>query len=197
MDSLVFCSSDNVCRYHLLAEISNFPSPFCFFYYFLFFLSAYFYAIFIFYFSPFSLFLCLCCCLFIYFFSSLLFSSTPFYSVCIPHLFVCTVKASSVKLQVWLPVVNREDCDKLYSAKRISIGDSQICAGGIEGKDSCVGDSGGPLMSTGISPRDGRARYFMAGVVSFGPELCGMKDWPGVYTRVSHYTDWILNQLAE
>jgi len=31
MDSLVFCSSDNVCRYHLLAEISNFPSPFCFF----------------------------------------------------------------------------------------------------------------------------------------------------------------------
>ena len=110
---------------------------------------------------------------------------------------MCTVKASTVKLQVWLPVVGLEDCDRLYRTKRVSIGDGQLCAGGIEGKDSCVGDSGGPLMSTGISPRDGRTRYFMAGVVSFGPELCGIKDWPGVYTRVSQYTDWILNQLAE
>jgi len=108
-----------------------------------------------------------------------------------------TMKASNVKMQVWLPVVGSEDCDKIYREKRISIGNGQLCAGGVEGKDSCVGDSGGPIMSTGISSRDGRTRYFMAGVVSFGPELCGTKDWPGVYTRVSHYTDWILNQLAE
>jgi len=108
---------------------------------------------------------------------------------------VYTVKPSSVKLQVWLPVVSGEDCGRVYGEKRVSIGEGQLCAGGIEGKDSCVGDSGGPLMSTGIS-RDGRTRYFVAGVVSFGPEGCGTKDWPGVYTRVSHYTDWILNQLA-
>lgn len=107
-----------------------------------------------------------------------------------------TVKASNVKLQVWLPVVNSEDCNRIYGEKRISIGNGQLCAGGVEGKDSCIGDSGGPLMSTGISSRDGRARYFVAGVVSFGPESCGTKDWPGVYTRVSHYTDWILDQLA-
>jgi transmembrane serine protease 9 len=79
----------------------------------------------------------------------------------------------------------------------MSIGTGQLCAGGVEGKDTCIGDSGGPLMSPGISPRDGRARLFVAGVVSFGPESCGTKDWPGVYTRVSQYTDWILNQLVE
>jgi secreted trypsin-like serine protease len=148
-------------------------------------------------FSPFALFLCLCCCLFISSFSSLLFSSTSLYSFCIPVLFVYIVKASNVKLQVWLPVVSSEDCGRIYAEKRISIGDGQLCAGGVEGKDSCIGDSGGALMSTGISPRDGRARYFVAGVVSFGPESCGTKDWPGVYTRVSHYADWILDQLAE
>jgi len=108
-----------------------------------------------------------------------------------------TMKASNIKLQVWLPVVSSEDCDRIYRQKRITIGNGQLCAGGVEGKDSCVGDSGGPLMSTGNWPRDGRTRYFIAGVVSFGPELCGTKGWPGVYTRLSYYTDWILNQLTE
>jgi secreted trypsin-like serine protease len=110
---------------------------------------------------------------------------------------VCAVKASNVKLQVWLPVVSNEDCGRVYQEKRLDIGDGQLCAGGVEGKDSCTGDSGGPLMSTGMSSRDGRTRYFLAGVVSFGPDPCGKKDWPGVYTRVARYTDWILNQLAD
>lgn len=112
-------------------------------------------------------------------------------------LSVCAVKASNVKLQVWLPVVSNEDCGRVYREKRLDIGDGQLCAGGVEGKDSCTGDSGGPLMSTGVSPRDGRSRYYLAGVVSFGPDPCGRKDWPGVYTRVARYTDWILNQLAD
>jgi hypothetical protein len=114
-----------------------------------------------------------------------------------PVLSVCAVKASNVKLQVWLPVVSNDDCGRVYQEKRVDIGSGQLCAGGVQGKDSCTGDSGGPLMSTGTSSRDGRTRYFVAGVVSYGPEPCGKKDWPGVYTRVASYTDWILNQLAD
>ena len=129
-------------------------------------------------------------------FSSLL-SSSVFLRVSVFPSCLCTVKASNVKLQVWLPVVSNADCGRIYQQKRISIGDGQLCAGGVVGKDSCAGDSGGPLMSTGISSRDGSTRYFVAGVVSFGPESCGAKDWPGVYTRVSRYTDWILNKLAD
>jgi hypothetical protein len=114
-----------------------------------------------------------------------------------PVLFVCAAKASNVKLQVWLPVISNEDCGRIYQQKRQNIGDGQLCAGGVEGKDSCTGDSGGPLMSTGISSRDGRTRYFLAGIVSYGPVPCGKKDWPGVYTRVARYTDWILSRLAD
>jgi hypothetical protein len=160
-------------------------------------LFSYFYAIFVFLNSVLSLY-SLSVLLFLYLF--LFFSPFLLYiplQYLYPLLFVYTVKASNIKMQVWLPVVGSEDCDKIYREKRISIGNGQLCAGGVEGKDSCVGDSGGPIMSTGISSRDGRTRYFMAGIVSFGPESGGTKDWPGVYTRVSHYTDWILNQLAE
>lgn len=33
--------------------------------------------------------------------------------------------------------------------------------------------------------------WFQVGIVSFGPKNCGLKNVPGVYTRVSKYIDWI------
>ncbi len=67
-----------------------------------------------------------------------------------------------------------------------AVGTGQICAGLEQGgKDSCQGDSGGPLMAydAGGCPRQ-------IGVVSWG-EGCAEKQAYGVYTRVSHYADWI------
>jgi len=53
------------------------------------------------------------------------------------------------------------------------------------GKDSCQGDSGGPLICNGQ----------LCGIVSFG-ENCALPDFPGVYTKVSAYSDWIKTNLA-
>lgn len=47
-------------------------------------------------------------------------------------------------------------------------------------------------MSEGISGSD---RYALLGIVSFGPRTCGVSNFPGVYTRVSAYTDWILDNM--
>lgn len=55
---------------------------------------------------------------------------------------------------------------------------------GAEGRDACDGDGGGPL----VCEKEGT--WYQVGIVSFGIG-CGRRSIPGVYTRVSSYTDWI------
>lgn len=66
-----------------------------------------------------------------------------------------------------------------------------LCAGTEEGgKDTCTGDSGGPIT---VPAR--KKRHVIVGITSFG-EGCGDPGVPGVYTRVSAYLDWILEKTA-
>lgn len=61
-----------------------------------------------------------------------------------------------------------------------------LCAGDVQGRiDSCQGDSGGPLTT--------RGRQTLVGIVSWGRD-CGSVKYPGVYTRVSAFADWIKRQ---
>ncbi|XP_063698021.1 CLIP domain-containing serine protease B4-like [Culicoides brevitarsis] len=104
---------------------------------------------------------------------------------------------SNKKLKVDLKGFNQRECAQKYRQRYGSeINDSQLCAGGEEGKDSCTGDSGGPLVA---SHNDGRGRnfYYLAGLVSYGPSKCGTKGVPGVYTRVSKYIEWIEANIRE
>ncbi len=55
----------------------------------------------------------------------------------------------------------------------------------LGGKDSCWKDSGGGLVCDGI----------LTGIVSFGEE-CAMRGYPGVYTEVSYYADWVADNGA-
>ncbi|XP_072290169.1 tissue-type plasminogen activator isoform X2 [Eucyclogobius newberryi] len=62
---------------------------------------------------------------------------------------------------------------------------NMLCAGDTRGlDDACKGDSGGPLVCRNNN------RMMLMGVISWG-DGCGQKDKPGVYTRVSHYIDWM------
>ena len=57
----------------------------------------------------------------------------------------------------------------------------QICAGWPEGKiDACQGDSGGALMCGNI----------LSGIISTGFE-CALPRTPGLYTRLTHYAEWM------
>lgn len=85
-----------------------------------------------------------------------------------------------------------QECRRVY-AKVAPITHLQLCAGGVNKSDSCGGDSGGPLHAVGLLNDD--TRYIQHGIVSFGPRLCGSDGMPGVYTKVSYYMDWILNNL--
>ncbi|CAF3502551.1 unnamed protein product [Rotaria socialis] len=62
----------------------------------------------------------------------------------------------------------------------------QFCAGvSGGGKDTCKGDSGGPLMMFTTSHQ-----WVLVGLTSYGFG-CARADYPGVYTRVAYYQDWI------
>jgi secreted trypsin-like serine protease len=96
---------------------------------------------------------------------------------------------SNVLRQVNLAIASNASCNVAYEG---GITANMLCAGGtpLGGEDSCQGDSGGPLVVPA-----GTGRYEQAGIVSFGVG-CGEPDVPGVYTRVSRYTDWIAGKIA-
>lgn len=98
---------------------------------------------------------------------------------------------SDVKLKVRVPVVDNNQCSNVYQRVRREIVNTQLCAGGVAGQDSCRGDSGGALM--GQSPATNN--WMVVGIVSYGPSPCGTQGWPGVYTRVGAYIDWILSNM--
>ncbi|XP_029711324.1 CLIP domain-containing serine protease B4 isoform X1 [Aedes albopictus] len=101
--------------------------------------------------------------------------------------------ASRYKLYTKLHCSNYEDCKANYIARKaISLTEGQFCAQGDAGQDTCNGDSGGPLMKQ-IGEQ---ARYYVTGVVSFGPSKCG-EQLPGVYTKVEHYYKWIVQKIVE
>lgn len=95
-------------------------------------------------------------------------------------------KPSCLLQEVEVPVMSLKDCrNTSYSPRMIS--DNMMCAGYPDGKkDSCQGDSGGPL----IAERPDK-KYEVIGVVSWG-NGCARPGYPGVYTRLTRYLDWVL-----
>jgi secreted trypsin-like serine protease len=95
--------------------------------------------------------------------------------------------------QVNINVVDAAACESSYSAAGSQfLPDTMLCAGvGQGGKDSCYGDSGGPLV---IAAQDGQG-YVQIGIVSWGRQ-CGHPEFPGVYTRISSYFEWIHSAMG-
>ncbi|XP_033166581.1 serine protease 7 [Drosophila mauritiana] len=100
-----------------------------------------------------------------------------------------TARKSTIKQRLDLPVNDHDYCAGKFATRNIHLISSQLCVGGEFYRDSCDGDSGGPLMRRGFNQA-----WYQEGVVSFG-NRCGLEGWPGVYTRVADYMDWILETI--
>lgn len=83
--------------------------------------------------------------------------------------------------------MTRENCTKILDLYGIQLGPKQLCAGGEYAKDTCAGDSGGPLMFFDRK----HSRWVTYGIVSYGFTQCGLTGHPAVYTNVAEYTSWI------
>lgn len=100
---------------------------------------------------------------------------------------------SAVLREVDVRVWNNTECGDSYGSKAPGgIVHTMLCASKPEeGKDSCLGDSGGPLFN--CDSKNSNCRQI--GIVSWGVK-CGEKEYPGVYTNVAKYKDWINGYMA-
>jgi len=85
-------------------------------------------------------------------------------------------------------------CSDTASEEAATNLDHQICAGALAGqteRDTCSGDSGSPMID---------ASGVQVGIVSYGGgpggnsgpgRMCGDKDYPGIYARVSAFADFV------
>ncbi|XP_040211911.1 serine protease 30-like [Rana temporaria] len=92
-----------------------------------------------------------------------------------------------------VPLIDHNTCTEIYN----SVGSStpihydRICAGYRNGqKDACLGDSGGPLVCKV------RGIWYQVGIVSWGIG-CAEPYYPGVYTQVTAYQNWIRSHLNQ
>ncbi|CAG0893367.1 unnamed protein product [Darwinula stevensoni] len=101
-------------------------------------------------------------------------------------------KRATVLQKVTVPLNDTLECDLttrfIFVKKNYPNGmKGQVLCAGIEGKDSCQGDSGGPLM---LPRNENSCVHYVLGTVSTGAG-CGAAGFPGFYTNVPFYLDWI------
>ncbi|XP_075221649.1 venom protease-like isoform X2 [Lycorma delicatula] len=92
-------------------------------------------------------------------------------------------------LKVELNLIDNDKCNYFYSDLPNGVDETMLCAGDLSGrKDTCRGDSGGPLQ---VKLSDPYCMYGIIGVTSLGRyNKCGTKQ-PSIFTRVSDYLPWI------
>lgn len=90
--------------------------------------------------------------------------------------------------KVNLPIISTSLCTKVMG----DITDNMLCAGdGLGTKDTCFGDSGGPLI---IYDKESNS-WRQAGITSWGFG-CAEPGFYGVYTRVKNFARFISDQIC-
>jgi len=98
---------------------------------------------------------------------------------------------SAVLKDAEVPLIGRQKCLRDTNFDSYYYGDSWLtknmfCAGVPEGGiDTCQGDSGGPLLC-----QDNSDQFVVWGITSWG-NGCAHPGFPGLYTVVANYLDWI------
>jgi len=97
--------------------------------------------------------------------------------------------------KAYITLIPKDKCEESLGKNLLKDYDSQVCARSPEDskRDACQGDSGG-LLTCRITA-DQKSPYAQVGITSLG-RGCG-EGSPGVYTRVSHYIDWIAQFTKE
>lgn len=129
---------------------------------------------------------------------------------------------SSKKLQFNVPNIALDECKKQYKTRNIKIGPKQLCTGKAFDKshELCqgdfnklrfffflynqltsifkrwqIGDSINVLSDYGHAENRFGIVHYLVGIFSFETAPCAADGHPAIYTNISSYTDWILDNL--
>ena len=95
-----------------------------------------------------------------------------------------------------MTIYDQTKCKNLLTEGDYELEESQLCAGGEAGRDSCFGDSGSALMADYIDSKNRFETWKLIGLVSFGlGKKCGVQGSPGIYTKIRDYIPWILDNV--
>lgn len=88
-------------------------------------------------------------------------------------------------MAAYVNTISQETCARAYQ-RLATITSGMLCANATQPeRDACQGDSGGPLVADDV----------LIGIVSWG-ERCADALYPGVYTKVSEYNSWIIQNAV-
>jgi len=97
--------------------------------------------------------------------------------------------------RVDVPVVPHDQCQTALRRTRLGnyfrLHDSFVCAGGEQGRDTCRGDGGSPL----VCKLPNSNQYVQYGIVAWGIG-CGEEGTPGVYVNIPKFVPWIESKLV-
>ncbi len=91
--------------------------------------------------------------------------------------------------EITIPIVTDTTCRQSLGTSASSFDDASMICAGSAGKDSCTGDSGGPMVAAYNN------RTWSIGVTSWGLG-CARPNSYGVYADTYHVRDWILGQIG-
>lgn len=121
-------------------------------------------------------------------------------------------------MKAFVPFLSNNDCANRFAADKVPIYETYLCAGGRNNTkkyDTCSGDSGeikskdlqnnhletfllisgGPIQSFGSV--NNKPRIILYGVVSVGVKCLDEEvKYPGIYTNVAYYLNWILDNMS-
>ncbi|CAG4965110.1 unnamed protein product [Colias eurytheme] len=90
---------------------------------------------------------------------------------------------SNQMLRADIRIINHRTCSINYNLFSMEVTDNMICAGSPSGGvDFCEGDLGNALVHNNA---------VLVGIASWRTPICGLDEYPGVYTNINKYTAWI------
>ncbi|XP_054734342.1 uncharacterized protein LOC129241840 isoform X2 [Anastrepha obliqua] len=100
----------------------------------------------------------------------------------------------NLKMTSTVTVENLAECIRLFrTSGLVNLTPEHICAAGTSAAESVVHDSGGALMSM---QEIGKVQsYFLVGIDTLSYEYALQRDFPGLYTRINAYLEWIKNEI--